>query len=180
MLHAALDTLVRLLAPLLPFTAEEVWESMPAKRTEGSVHLLEFAPPAPARRDPGLESEWEVILLARQAVTQELEKLRAKKTIGASLEAEVEIAAPDARSQAILTARAADLEEAFIVSSVRLVTDEGEWSGVPTAGEEGFRVAAHRAPGEKCQRCWRYRMDVGRDPAHAGLCAECVEALIRS
>ncbi len=156
-LHAVLDTLVRLLAPLLPFTADEVREG---------VHLLEFAPPVPRRRDPGLESEWGVILAARQAVTLELEKLRASKAIGSSLEAEVEVTAPDARSLEILERRAADLEEAFIVSSVRLAGTGSAWL-----------VKAQRAPGEKCQRCWRYRTDVGQDPEHPGLCAECRSAL---
>ena len=176
-LHAALDALVRLLAPLLPFTAEEVWRAMPAASGEESVHLLEFAPPAPERRGPELEAEWDRVLAARQAVTRELEKLRMQKTIGSSLEAEVEIAAIDPRIQAVLEAHAADLEEAFIVSSVSLVGEGGAWSGDPVEAEEGFRVAVRRARGAKCQRCWRYRPEVGRDPAHPGLCAECVEIL---
>jgi len=55
---------------------------------------------------------------------------------------------------------------------------EGDaWSGEPVQAEEGFRVAAGRARGAKCQRCWRYRLEVGQDPTHPGLCAECVEIL---
>jgi isoleucyl-tRNA synthetase len=167
-LHAALDTLVRLIAPLLPFTAEEIRED---------VHLEEFVPPAPGRRDPALESEWEAILQARQAVTRELEKLRARKEIGSSLEAEVEIAAVDPARQAILVRHAAQLEEAFIVSEVRVVGESGSWSAEPVEGEEGFRVAAQPASGEKCPRCWRYRKDVGRDPDDPDLCAECADIL---
>jgi isoleucyl-tRNA synthetase len=118
-----------------------------------------------------------VILAARQAVTRELEKLRVQTTIGSSLDAGVEIEAAEPAAQAVLSAHLADLEEAFIVSSVRLVTAGGAWTGEPVLGEEGFRVAVGPAPGAKCQRCWRYRVDVGRDPGYPDLCAECVDIL---
>lgn len=177
-LHAALDALVRLIAPLLSFTAEEIWQAMPAAgAAPESVHMLEFAAAEPGRRDPELEAEWDVIMAARQAVTRELEKLRVTKTIGSSLEARVEIAAAEPRAQAVLAAHLADLEEAFIVSSVRLVSEGDSWSGEPVQAEEGFLVAAGAAPGEKCQRCWRYRTDVGQAPNHPGLCTECVDIL---
>jgi isoleucyl-tRNA synthetase len=176
-LHAALDVLVRLLAPLLPFSTEEIWRAAPMRSRAESVHLLEFASAAPERRDAGLEAGWQTILAARQAVTRELERLRVRKEIGSSLEAEVEIAAADAGRQAILAEHADELEEAFIVSAVRVVTEGKDWMRKPALGEEGFRVAVGPARGEKCQRCWRYRTDVGHDPEHPGLCAECADIL---
>ena len=92
-LHAVLESLVRLLAPILPFTADEVWAAMPGGPPSPSVHLEEFPAPVPARRDDRLEADWAILLRAREAVTRKLEALRERKEIGSSLAAEVEIAA---------------------------------------------------------------------------------------
>jgi isoleucyl-tRNA synthetase len=167
-LQAVLDGLIRLLAPILAFTAEEAWGAMGIRSPQDSVHLVEFAPPAPERRDAALEREWDVLLRARQAVTAELEKLRERKAIGSSLAARVEIAVRNAEERAILEARAGDLEEVFIVSDVRIL-------GPAAGNQEEFQVVASPAEGEKCQRCWRYRTDVGESASHPDLCAECAE-----
>ena len=169
-LYAILDALVRMLAPILAFTAEEAWSAMGSRSAGDSVHLLEFVPPRPERRDANLEREWEVVLRARQAVTAELEKLRERKVIGASLAARVEIAARSDEERAILAGRVGDLEEAFIVSSVHV--REGH-----PGTEEEFLVEASPAEGEKCQRCWRYRTDVGGNESHPDLCSECAESV---
>ena len=174
-LHAVLDALVRMLAPILAFTAEEAWASMGTRSEDESVHLLEYAPLRAERRDAALEKEWEVVLRARQAVTAELEKLREKKVIGSSLAAQVEIAARSEAEQEILRRRVEDLEEAFIVSAVRLHDTSAGWKAESVEHEEGFLVAAMLAAGEKCQRCWRFRTDVGENPSHPDLCAECAE-----
>jgi isoleucyl-tRNA synthetase len=167
-LYAALDCLVRLLAPVLPFTAEEAWGAIESRSPDESVHLLEFSAPQPERRVADLEREWDVLLRARQAVTAELEKLRERKVIGSSLAARVEVAVRNAEERAILEAHLADLEEVFIVSQVQVVGATGET-------EEEFAVAASPAAGEKCQRCWRFRTDVGEDVSHPDLCVECAE-----
>jgi isoleucyl-tRNA synthetase len=172
-LYAVFDALVRLLAPVLPFTAEEAWGSLAERDPDESVHLLEFAPSRPGRRDPELEREWDVVLRARQVVTAELEKLREKKIIGSSLAARVEIAARDETEHEILGRRQGDLEEAFIVSEVRVHDPATSWDVEPIEHEEGFTVAAMPAAGEKCQRCWRFRRDVGEEPSHPDLCGEC-------
>ena len=108
-----------------------------------------------------------MLLRARQAVTAELEKLREKKAIGSSLEGQVEIAVANEGERDILERRAADLEELFIVSRVT-VREAAE-------GEGDFQVSASPAEGRKCQRCWRYRTDVGADVSHPDLCGECAE-----
>ncbi|HYO45610.1 MAG TPA: class I tRNA ligase family protein, partial [Gemmatimonadota bacterium] len=167
-LNAVLDTLIRLLAPILTFTAEEAWGAMGSRSPEDSVHLLEFAPACLERRDAALEREWDVLLRARQAVTAELEKLRELKVIGSSLAARVEIAVRNDEERAILEARAGDLEEVFIVSDVQIRETSAE-------NDEEFLVAASPAEGEKCQRCWRYRTDVGENTSHPDLCSECAE-----
>jgi isoleucyl-tRNA synthetase len=172
-LHAVLDELVRLLAPILPFTADEVWDMIPGRAADDSVHLMEFPPAVPARRDGVLEAEWETLLRARQAVTRELEGLRERKEIGSSLDAEVDVATASEAEARVLAAHAADLEEVFIVSAVRVLPARkmGETAEAP----EGFRVEARPAAGTKCGRCWRYRTNIGMSPDHPGLCAECVE-----
>ncbi|MGH7567066.1 MAG: zinc finger domain-containing protein, partial [Gemmatimonadota bacterium] len=108
------------------------------------------------------------LLRARQAVTAELEKLRERKVIGSSLAARVEIAVRNGVARAILEARAGDLEEVFIVSDVQVRETSAE-------NDEEFLVAASPAAGGKCQRCWRYRTDVGENASHPDLCAECAE-----
>jgi isoleucyl-tRNA synthetase len=167
-LYAILDSLVRLLAPVLSFTAEEAWHAMGSRSPDESVHLLEFAAPRPERRVADLEREWDVLLRARQAVTAELEKLRERKVIGSSLAARVEVTVRNEDARAILEAHAADLEEVLIVSQVQV-------RGATRATEEEFIVAAAPAAGEKCQRCWRFRTDVGERASHPDLCVECAE-----
>jgi len=174
-LHAILDTLVRLAAPVLPFTTEEVWRAVGADEDD-SVHLEEFCPAEPERIDATLDRDWTTILRARQAVTRELEGLRESKVIGSSLGAQVEVAADDPAEEAILERHAAALEEAFIVSAAHVRPAEA-MSGVAPS-EEGFRVVVEPATGDKCDRCWRYREDVGRSPEHPGLCAECTAILL--
>lgn len=175
-LHAILDGLVRLMAPLLPFTAEEVWASMPAREELESVHLAEYVPARPERRDADLERDWKRLLAARQAVTRELEALRESKEIGSSLAAEVWISARSEPDRAILERRIDDLEEVFIVSAVHLLDpDEGGEEMVET--DEGFTIAVRPSTGEKCERCWRWRHDVGESSDHPQLCAECVSAV---
>ena len=159
-----LDSLIRLLAPILSFTAEEAWGAL-GNAPEESVHLAEFAPSRPEYRDPELEREWDVLLRARQAVTAELERLRERKEIGSSLDGQVEIAVANGGEREILQRRAEDLEEVFIVS--RVVVREA------VEGEGEFQVSASPAQGRKCQRCWRYRTDVGADDSHPDLCGEC-------
>lgn len=176
-LWAALDSLARLLAPILVFTAEEVWFQMAGRSASDSVHLEEFPAPAPERRDAALEGEWGRVLAARQAVTRELETLRERKEIGSSLAAAVEIEAADPRDREILERLGSDLEEVFIVSAVRVRDGEEPWEGEPVTAEEGFTVAVGPAPGSKCDRCWRWRSEVGENVDHPELCAECVAAV---
>ncbi len=173
-LHAALDTLVRLIAPLLVFTAEEVWGEMAAREETDSVHLEEFPAASPERRDAALEAEWGVLMAARHAVTRELERLREEKVIGSSLAARVEIAALDPAAQRVLTERAAELEETFIVSAVDVRDPAGDWAAEAVESEGGFRVVARPAGGAKCARCWRFRESVGRAAEHPDICDECV------
>jgi isoleucyl-tRNA synthetase len=161
-----LGVLVRILAPILSFTCEEVWHFMPAAlRDEQSVHLSDW-PQVRVDSDEArqLVSAFEEVLKVREAVTKALEDARNAKEIGKSQEAEVHIVAP-ADTIAVLEARGADtIAELFIVAAVTLA-----------AGED-LSVHVSRAVGEKCPRCWNIRK-LGVDEAHPDLCSRCADVL---
>jgi len=165
-----LDT-VRLLAPVITFTAEEVWQHIPAK-IRGDAASVQLAgwpesrvPASKAEEVSGLRSIYSEVLGVREAVTKALEEAREAKVIGKSQEAAVTIGAPS-ELLGILSARSKiSLADMFIVSSVRLEL------------EPKLNVAIDLADGEKCPRCWNVR-ELGTDTLHPDLCARCA-AVIR-
>jgi isoleucyl-tRNA synthetase len=163
-MYHALATLARLVAPVMPFTAEEVWLSLPAGET-GSVHLAEFPEAVGKWRDAALEARWEKLMEVRRVTSLELEKARQQELIGKSLEAQVEIF-PDAEPtrQMLVGLGQPMLETILIVSQARV--------GNLTGGE--MRVTVSPASGTKCVRCWRWREDVDEDASHPQLCVRCV------
>jgi isoleucyl-tRNA synthetase len=170
-LHHLLRGLVGLMAPILSFTAEEIWGYMaPDASRPPSVLLSDFPSVDPALRDERLAAEWDTLLEVRSAVTKTLEGLRSAGTIGQSLEADVTIAA-SAGVAPVLESHRRLLAEIFIVSRVSLVP-EGAVVGPVLA--PGVAVEAKRAAGEKCPRCWNYRDDAGLDTTVPAMCARCV------
>jgi len=166
--------LVRLLAPLLSFTCEEVWKHMKAGTGAlESVHLAYF--PEASELTEGLPAEqrdqandWAQLMTVRDQVLKALDTAREEKVIGSSLEAAV-VLTPNRDFAALLTKHAAELPAWFIVSQVELNS---------TAGEElGIRV--ERARGDKCERCWKFTTDVGSDTHYPTVCAACA-AVLRS
>jgi isoleucyl-tRNA synthetase len=153
---------IRLLAPVLSFTASEAWAHLPGRPAE-SVFLAGL----PARARPGdaeaLEARYGRIFEVREVVQGKLEEARRAKLIGSGLEAMVTLRAQGEQLRLLEEARA-ELPALFIVSKVVLA--EG-----PLSAE----VA--RAPGVKCERCWVFAEDVGRDPAHPSICGKCTDAL---
>ena len=171
-----LDTLVRLMAPILTFTAEEIWGYVPGQKPRAeSVLLAEFPPAERVEGDEALLATWQRLLDVRDAVTKSLEQARQEGRIGHSLDARVQLGfETDGALGELLGSRLAGLPTLFIVSQV-------ERSEL-TASEEsplvaGLRVAVERAAGEKCARCWNYRTSVGADANHETLCAPCIAAL---
>jgi isoleucyl-tRNA synthetase len=161
-IYRAVVTLAKLLAPALPFTAEEAWGFLPGRET-ASVHLAAFPQPDERLRDPQLESRWERLLEVRRAVAVELEKSRHSKLVGKSLEAQVEILPDTETTRQLLEGFSSILDTVLIVSQVRLG---------PTTGKD-LRVNVRPAAGGKCVRCWRWRQDIGTDPAHPEICGRC-------
>ncbi|HJR06026.1 MAG TPA: isoleucine--tRNA ligase [Pyrinomonadaceae bacterium] len=173
-LHAIADALARLLAPLLVFTADEIWENIP--RADGdndehlaSVHLAEF--PAPVgMRDAELSERWAEIFTVRDEVLRALEEARVAKLIGSGLEARIEITAAENWFNTLLRYQH-ELRYIFIVSQVNL-----KKSDAPALA--GVAVKVERAEGEKCERCWNYSTRVGESARYPTACERCVEALV--
>jgi isoleucyl-tRNA synthetase len=161
------DGLSRLLAPLLPVTADDLWRFMPGQRSE-SVHLEDLPQPAHLS-DPELLATWERLLDVRETVNAALELKRKDKTIGNSLGAAVTLTAsgPIAR---LLEQHRRYLPMLFIVSDVTLQV--GAPDGADTIG-----VSVEKAGGVKCERCWRYVPQTRTEPDWAGICDRCVDAL---
>jgi isoleucyl-tRNA synthetase len=162
-LYDIASALIRLLAPILAFTADEAWEKL-TRQPSGSVHLAEFPAYEPARADAALQARWETLLEVRSAVLKELEKQRAAGYIGSSLEAQVSLRAGGQRAATLADYGAEALSFLFIVSQVTL----------ETAGNEDLVVQVERARGRKCERCWHYETTVGEDPDFPTICHRCV------
>jgi isoleucyl-tRNA synthetase len=163
------DGLTRLAAPILSFSADELWRYLPGKR-EDSVHMAEFPSAAAleALANRELVDRWSRLIAVREDVLAEIEPLRKDKRIGSSLQAKVILTAA-ADELAFLEAHAQELPALFIVSEVELRP-----AGPATAQRT---VTIERAGGIKCERCWRYVAEVSTDPALAGLCDRCQGAL---
>jgi isoleucyl-tRNA synthetase len=166
-----LTSLTQLMAPILAFTAEEVWQMVPEpQRAVGSIHLAPFPKPGPRWQDPDLEKRWEQLLAVRAEVQAALEVQRREKLIGAPLEAKVVLDAHPEKYE-FLKPYEADLPGLFIVSQVELrKAQQG-------TGASHVTVKVEKAEGAKCERCWKYSTTVGSNPAHPTLCDGCCEAI---
>jgi isoleucyl-tRNA synthetase len=160
------DGLARLLAPILPVTADDLWRRMPGDR-ERSVHLADF-PRVEAYVDPALVEEWTRLLEVRETVNAALEQKRKDKVIGTALGAQVHLMASGAVA-ALLEAHRDELPMLFNVSTVSLRVD--------AEGSDNVRVTVDRAGGVKCARCWRFVPSVRTEPEWEGICDRCVDAL---
>ncbi|MCG3200230.1 MAG: Isoleucine--tRNA ligase [Gammaproteobacteria bacterium] len=173
MYHIA-EALVRWIAPVLSYTAEEIWRYLPGERSE-SVFLEEWYPGLPARPSQTFTFEyWSDALRVREAVSKELERLRVAGGIGASLEAEVDLYC-NARWQQALNRLDDELRFLFIVSYARVhAVDARPDNAVPAGDIEGMWVTVAPSDHAKCERCWHRREDVGSDDAHPTICRRCV------
>jgi isoleucyl-tRNA synthetase len=168
------DTLTRLLAPIIPHTAEELWDFVPAAGGKpSSVHLAEFPEPDPAWDDPARDARWATLLSVRDEVLRVLEKLRAAKVIGSAQEAFVRLDTADEGLKSLLES------DLGLLTTLAIVSDVEVGGALPPDASAGvdlpaLRVHASRSPHAKCERCWNLRPAVGRDPAHPTLCERCV------
>ncbi|HDM76788.1 MAG TPA: isoleucine--tRNA ligase, partial [Deltaproteobacteria bacterium] len=171
--------LVKMIAPILSFTAEEVWEYVPdfeGKRE--SVHLESFPEERPEWIDEELKNWGETLDIIRGEVTKALEEARKNKVIGHSLDAYVKLTLPE-NWQSMFEGREEDLRSIFIVSKVSLCSDDDMPADARNSEVPGLRVYVEKAPGAKCERCWVWSETVGEDSEHPTVCLRCREVLKR-
>jgi len=175
-MYMILDSMVRMLAPILAFTSDEIWQAMPHAEDDDPRHVVfnSMAVTHPEFRfDERTEEKWEKIVLLRDGVNFALEQARADKKIGKSLEAKVIL---NCSGDALGFAKSLEksLPTLFIVSQVYV---QSGTEGQPCEGIEGIRIVVGNADGEKCPRCWSFSVDVGKDEDHPTLCARCANVV---
>ncbi len=177
-MYFLLDSLARIMAPLLPFTAEEIWQYMPARSGKApSVHLA-LLPEANSQWEAErLAQKWETILKVRAEVTKALEEARARKQVGHPLDAAITISVKE-ELYGHLQPYAEDLRFILIVSSVSLLKDKKLDGSFVSEKIEGLSIKIEVAPGAKCERCWIHEMSVGSDSEHPTICQRCRKALV--
>ena len=173
-MYKILVALDKIIAPILCFTSQEIWDFMP--KTEGMNKYVVFEEMPKAGQyaaDEAFKAKWTQLIAVRDEVKKVLEQARAEKVIGASLEAAVTLYCNDAVYDLLNSIPMDELADLMIVSQVELVKGEG---GAASA-VEGLGVAAAHATGEKCERCWKYSSSIGSHAAHPTLCARCASVV---
>ncbi|MBU1084649.1 MAG: class I tRNA ligase family protein, partial [Candidatus Omnitrophica bacterium] len=164
----------RLMAPMMPFTADEAWGHITYKGKEESVHMSDW-PAQTEDQDPVLDAKWERMLKIRNAVMKHLEKEREKGVIGSSLEAAVLLFSEEDEMKGFIKENSGLLPGIFKVSQVRgQDTADKNMSDIP---DMGLKIGVIKADGEKCSRCWNYDVSVGENKDFHDLCERCYNVL---
>jgi isoleucyl-tRNA synthetase len=178
-MYHLLEAMVRWLAPILSFTADEIWSYMPGRRSESVFFETWYEVPTVSENASPIGfalADWDQILTVRQAVGRELEKLRVAGGIGASLDAEVDLyCSDDLREQ--LARFGEELRFVFITSYARVHPIAERPSDSVDTELSGLSVMVSASGHTKCVRCWHHRADVGAHPEHPLLCGRCIENL---
>jgi isoleucyl-tRNA synthetase len=175
-MNETLEVLVRLMAPILSFTAEEIWQYMKGNNRPVSVHADLFVPVNDSYKDPELAGRWEEILTVRKEVTKTLEIARKEKIVGHSLDAFVTLGLSAGLMEKLIPYRD-QLRAIFIVSSVELAAIESVEDTIESETVPGLKVKVVPSPHAKCERCWVHDPTVGDDSNHPGICKRCHQSL---
>jgi len=174
-LYEALMVLVKLLAPVLSFTCEEVYQSLPeAARADKSVHLLDWPQPDKTWADPAVEERWDSFLAVRDTVRKALEEAKRAGEVPNPLEAAVTIYAAGEKAE-LLKSFGDNLRFALIVSRADVMPLDD--APAEALGDGDTKVMVRRAEGKKCERCWLVETDVGADAEHPTICLRCAKAV---
>ncbi len=179
-IYEVLNCLVRLMAPILVFTAEEIWQSMPKTKEAGlitSVHLLDFPAINPVFRQDDLSSrglknidcELKELIELVPVAAKALEELRSKAQIGSSFDAQINILTNNTVRYTFLQSLKIDLCEIFKVSQIEVLNDPGN--------KVDLELKVSKARGQKCVRCWNYSVSVGANSSHPLICSNCLKAI---
>jgi isoleucyl-tRNA synthetase len=164
-LHILVKGLAQLLSPILVFTSDECWEFIPGHEAGASVHLADFTP-ADFKRPDEEKTDWQALFHLRELVLPVLEKERQAKNIGKSLEAKVSIRLK-AELARLLEKHQAQVTEFFNISQLAF----------EVADLEEPEIVACHADGGRCERCWKWDVEVGKSEDHPTLCPRCIEAV---
>ena len=173
-LYETLQVLVRILTPVMPHQAEDIWQNTPEIQRGGleSILLADWVKLNKEWDNAQLEEDFTKILKTREVVTRAIEPLRAEKKVGSSLEVAVYVKSDDSE---ILKANAKDLADIFITSQA-YVADEAPAEVLNEYTENGITVWVTKAEGEKCERCWKFRK-LGEHAGHETICSDCYDAV---
>ena len=174
-MYIILDALVRMLAPILAFTSEEIWAAMPHHETSERDSVLYNPLPATIADyafTPQQEADWDNILRLRTDVNKALELARAEKVIGKPLEAKVTLYLGGNELDFVL---GHDLKDLFIVSAIDIIKGSGD--GCSAAEFPGVTISVEPSGAPKCARCWTHDENVGKEPAHPELCPRCFDVI---
>lgn len=178
-MYEILQSLVRMLTPVLAFTTEEIWQYMPHRAEDDieSIQLNSWPQVNEMYLDTQLAEKWEKIFELRSDVSKALEIARANKTIGHSLNAKVTLYA-DGENLEFIKSIESDLVTVFIVSAVEIKN----LADAPASAQNGeempeIKVSVEQAPGDKCERCWMFSEFVGEDEKHPTLCKRCADVV---
>ncbi|HOG17430.1 MAG TPA: isoleucine--tRNA ligase [Syntrophales bacterium] len=176
-MHAVLDAMTRLLAPILTFTAEEIWSAMPGGVGKAaSVHLVPFPKLDPECWNPELGERWRSMIAVKAEIAKAVELARKGKVIGHSLDARVEVAPPEALRE-LLASHREDMRSLLIVSQFDVVGKDSLTGAYESLEIKGLQVGVGKARGNKCGRCWIYHESLGGDSAHPTLCSRCLKQI---
>lgn len=177
-MYEILTTLVRLVAPVLCFTSEEVWQALPNKEErEWSVHMSDMPKVNEAYLDKELDEKWKKRLAVRSVAMKALEEARQAKVIGHPLDAEVTVYA-DGEAYDIVKAMEKELADFLLVSQTHIVSGTVAAPENAASNEEGtVKASVAACTLAKCERCWKRSADVDADPKHPGVCARCAHVL---
>jgi isoleucyl-tRNA synthetase len=175
-LYRILKSMATAVSPILSFTAEEVWQALPeGSREQGSVFLSDYPSALPLSEAETQELEgWGRLFLVREEAAKALEGLRRDKTIGSSLEAEIDLYVSQEGLRKLLEARGEDLRYDFLVARVGVHAEAAPPGSFKSERVEGLFVRAAKTTGAKCARCWNHYPKLGSDPSHPELCDRCL------
>jgi isoleucyl-tRNA synthetase len=176
-MYIILNAMIRLLAPILTFTAEEIWLSLPSfDGKESSVHLTQFPDVNPEFMNADLAKNWNTMIALKGEISKAIEIARKNKVVGHSLDACVHIAPPE-NLRSFLENRCEDLKALLILSRVDIVGKEHIEDPYASSEFEGLTIGVTKAKGKKCDRCWVFSESVGMNQEHPTICERCLTNL---
>jgi len=176
-MYIILDAMTKLLAPVLVFTSEEIWATMPDYEGKvESVHMTQFPDVDPRYSDEELGKKWETLIAVKGEISKAIEMARREKVVGHSLDSCVTVQAPE-KLQGLLTEYRDTLRALLIVSQVDLVSGDTISDPYESTEFEGLKIGVSKARGVKCERCWNYSETVGDDADNPTICTRCTQNL---